>query len=273
MLIDPNFMFFYRTTSTLHVPYRPQTLEAFEWWPLVVSTYANTTYINSDWLNLTTWKDVFKSITTTLSDDISFDSSIDHSWYVTHNNQSVHSSEGDLHNKDIYSYINQPYTDSCLHRRNFTPIDIIADDCRHYREEALHPFVTQLYYLDYRNETEELQYCSDVQLDDIDTGGDTDTRSLIGNRHRPEDRCIGDYDVTLVTLCTLDRVEKLFKLVHYWGEGPIIAIIYGNQTEVDLITDALKQSTVVQHHHNIVVHLVFRNGVSLTGSNYETVNK
>ena len=68
---------------------------------------------------------------------------------------------------------------------------------------------------------------------------------------------VDEYDVTLVTQLTMDRVHTLHKLLNHWN-GPASITVYGNESEKWNFMNAY---SVLDGRPNVVIHVVYkRNG-------------
>ena len=106
-------------------------------------------------------------------------------------------------------------------------ITVLADECVYFREQSVIAYITRLYYL----------------------------RSNISSD------TYGEFDTTLLTMFTIDRVNKLIRLLRAWGDGPVIIIMYTTLEEL-IKFKSIKEFDALKNHHDLSMHVIFKAGVS-----------
>ena len=149
-----------------------------ETWSFVLSSYNDLSVLKYDWLSITSWEELSTQVTNRLHvhvlDYWCVQSTID--YIDKHHNELTYqkpvsvmsSSQVNRHtsatrhalivirHSDPYLFTKSiPTPLSCVSVRKHTELKVNTDECAFYRKEALHAFITHLYYLDYRSNKRE----------------------------------------------------------------------------------------------------------------------
>lgn len=103
--------------------------------------------------------------------------------------------------------------------------EVSEDECYEFRREQSLVYRTHLYYLDYN--------------------------------YTPE-----EYDVTLVTQLSIDRLQMLELLSNHW-QGPISLALYVSDAEAQQFLKYAQDSEILMKRKNIGYHIVYKDGVSV----------
>ena len=69
---------------------------------------------------------------------------------------------------------------------------------------------------------------------------------------------VDEYDVTLVTQLTMNRIHVLHKLLNHWN-GPASITVYGSESEKWNFMQYLNAYSVLDGRPNVVIHVVYIN--------------
>ena len=78
-------------------------------------------------------------------------------------------------------------------------------------------------------------------------------------------------DVTLVTQLSSERFDKLLSVLKNWL-GPVSAVIYVDSYERHALTKMMRMHPAIRTRSNIDIHVVERNGVSISNFCYKCSN-
>ena len=238
MFVDPrvrfledvrNYFYFIDNylSQALYVTGSSKELSSNQWWPIVISLDNEITTKQSYWINLTSWtvltkklsdwsdrihpswsdwteSVISKNITLTPMSYILPRSKMNYESIMSYSSLPNFNTVLDLHNTPYKKYESMPRKLTCITTREIQKLDILDDECYPFRLETTYTYPTHSNFIE--------------PMITFNDAADT-----------------SEFEVTLITMFTLDRFDKFERLIKAWGDGPVIAIVYADIPESEKV--------------------------------------